>query len=106
MSVSSSPPVTDAEHFAVIHKEFRRPIEGYIANRLPRRDHHLAEDIASEVFVSLWKSYYAQGNTVNEKPWGCLPRSPRGECAITSDWHEIRASGPLVQIRGSSTTSH
>ncbi|MFG3242156.1 RNA polymerase sigma factor [Streptomyces sp. NPDC048157] len=72
MSVSSSPPVTDAEHFAVIHKEFRRPIEGYIANRLPRRDHHLAEDIASEVFVSLWKSYYAQGNTVNEKPWGLL----------------------------------
>ncbi|MEE1796421.1 sigma factor [Streptomyces sp. BE308] len=72
MSISSPPPVTDAEHFTQLHNEFRRPVESYIVNRLPGRDRHLAEDIASEVFTSLWKTYYAQGRTIDGKPWGLL----------------------------------
>lgn len=59
--------------FEALYIAFRPRIEGYIANRLPRRDSQLAEDITSEVFLSLWRSHYAPGRQVDvQRPWGLL----------------------------------
>ncbi|GHD13320.1 hypothetical protein GCM10010313_38020 [Streptomyces violarus] len=66
------PPVVDADGFTILYATYRPRVEGYIAARLPRRDSHLAEDLAAEVFTSLWRSHYTQGRTVEGRPWGLL----------------------------------
>ncbi|MER5384474.1 sigma factor [Streptomyces sp. NPDC002688] len=58
--------------FTQLYAAFRPRIEGYIAARLPRRDSQLAEDLAAEVFLSVWRSRYAQDRPVEGSPWGLL----------------------------------
>lgn len=66
------PSVVDSDGFTTLYATYRPRVEGYIAARLPRRDSHLAEDLAAEVFASLWRSRYAQGRTIEGSPWGLL----------------------------------
>lgn len=67
------PPAVDTDGFTQLYAAYLPRIEGYIANRLPRRDSFLAEDIAAEVFLSLWRSHYAPGHQVDvQHPWGLL----------------------------------
>jgi DNA-directed RNA polymerase specialized sigma24 family protein len=66
------PPAVDSDGFTTLYATFRPRVEGYIAARLPRRDSQLAEDLAAEVFLSLWRSHYAQGRPVEGAPWGLL----------------------------------
>lgn len=66
------PAAVDADGFTELYATYRPRVEGYIAARLPRRDSHLAEDLAAEVFASLWRTHYAQGRTVEGRPWGLL----------------------------------
>lgn len=61
-----------ADGFTALYAAYRLRVEGYIVARLPRRDSQLAEDLAAEVFASLWRSYYAQGRIVEGAPWGLL----------------------------------
>jgi DNA-directed RNA polymerase specialized sigma24 family protein len=61
-----------ADSFTSLYAAYRLRVEGYIAGRLPRRDSQLAEDLAAEVFASLWRSHYAQGRIVEGAPWGLL----------------------------------
>ncbi|MFJ9376127.1 RNA polymerase sigma factor [Streptomyces sp. NPDC101455] len=60
-------PSAVADGFDALYAAYRLRVEGYIASRLPHRDSQLAEDLAAEVFTSLWRSRYAQG-----PPWGLL----------------------------------
>jgi DNA-directed RNA polymerase specialized sigma24 family protein len=67
------PPAVDTDGFTTLYATFRPRVEGYIAARLPRRDSQLAEDLAAEVFLSLWRSHYAPGRDVDVRhPWGLL----------------------------------
>jgi DNA-directed RNA polymerase specialized sigma24 family protein len=68
-----STPTTSAEtQFAELYATFLPRVEGYIAKRLPRRDSQLAQDLAAEVFTSLWRGHYTQGRPIGEAPWGLL----------------------------------
>ncbi|WP_119581054.1 RNA polymerase sigma factor [Streptomyces europaeiscabiei] len=67
------PPAVDSDGFTTLYATFRPRVEGYIAARLPRRDSQLAEDLAAEVFLSLWRSHYAPGRDAEVRhPWGLL----------------------------------
>lgn len=66
------PSAVDTDGFTQLYADYRPRVEGYIATRLPRRDSYLAEDLAAEVFASLWRSHYAQGRTIEGRPWGLL----------------------------------
>ncbi|MFF7842831.1 RNA polymerase sigma factor [Streptomyces ossamyceticus] len=66
------PPSVDGDGFTQLYATFLPRVEGYIAARLPRRDSQLAEDLAAEVFTSLWRSRYAKGRPVEGAPWGLL----------------------------------
>ncbi|MDX2515476.1 sigma factor [Streptomyces stelliscabiei] len=67
------PPAVDSDGFTTLYATFRPKVEGYIAARLPRRDSQLAEDLAAEVFLSLWRSHFAPGRDVEVRhPWGLL----------------------------------
>jgi DNA-directed RNA polymerase specialized sigma24 family protein len=66
------PVAVDSDGFTTLYATYRPRVEGYIAARLPRRDSHLAEDLAAEVFASLWRSRYTQGRPVEGSPWGLL----------------------------------
>ncbi|MCX4752916.1 RNA polymerase sigma factor [Kitasatospora purpeofusca] len=46
---------TSRQEFEVIYRTHARQITTYIARRLFRTDHALAEDLASESFLSLWR---------------------------------------------------
>ncbi|MEW2421256.1 sigma-70 family RNA polymerase sigma factor [Streptomyces nigra] len=65
-------PSAVADGFDALYAAYRPRVEGYIASRLPRRDSQLAEDLAAEVFASLWRSRYAQGRPVEGAPWSLL----------------------------------
>jgi DNA-directed RNA polymerase specialized sigma24 family protein len=67
------PPSVDSDGFTQLYATFRPKVEGYIATRLPRRDSQLAEDLAAEVFLSLWRSHYAPGRDAEVRhPWALL----------------------------------
>lgn len=66
------PVAVDTDGFTQLYATYRPMVEGYIAARLPRRDSQLAEDLAAEVFTSLWRSYFAQGRALEGRPWGLL----------------------------------
>lgn len=70
---AASPAITPDVQFSELYATYRPRIEGYIAARLPRRDCQLAEDLAAEVFLSLWRSHYAPGRDADvQHPWGLL----------------------------------
>lgn len=59
--------------FTALYADYRLRVEGYIAVRLPRRDSQLAEDLAAEVFTSLWRSHFAPDKNPDVvHPWGLL----------------------------------
>ncbi|MDX3519288.1 RNA polymerase sigma factor [Streptomyces scabiei] len=67
------PPTVAADGFTQLYATFRPKVEGYIAARLPRRDSQLAEDLAAEVFLSLWRSHFAPGRETEVRhPWALL----------------------------------
>lgn len=67
------PPAVDTDGFTQLYATYRPRVEGYIATRLPRRDSQLAEDLAAEVFLSLWRSHYAPGRDAEVRhPWALL----------------------------------
>ncbi|MFD6822475.1 RNA polymerase sigma factor [Streptomyces sp. NPDC060085] len=66
------PLAVDPDGFTQLYATYRPKVENYIAARLPRRDSQLAEDLAAEVFLSLWRSRYAAGRPVEGSPWGLL----------------------------------
>lgn len=67
------PSAVDSDGFTQLYATFRPRVEGYIAARLPRRDSYLAEDLAAEVFLSLWRTHYAPGRDGDVRhPWGLL----------------------------------
>lgn len=71
MSAPLASAAADADRtFTELYATFRPRVEGYIANRLPRRDSQLAEDLAAEVFTSLWRGLSA-GQEI-QHPWGLL----------------------------------
>lgn len=94
------PPAVDTDGFTQLYAGYRPKVEGYIANRLPRRDSQLAEDLAAEVFTSLWRTHYTQGRSIEGRPWGLLAtvaarriadhfrlaRNVREAAADTGDW--------------------
>ncbi|MGA5487260.1 RNA polymerase sigma factor [Streptomyces pseudogriseolus] len=76
------PPAVDTDGFTELYATYRPRVEGYIAARLPRRDSQLAEDLAAEVFTSLWRTQYAPGRPVTiEHPWGLLATVARRRIA-------------------------
>jgi DNA-directed RNA polymerase specialized sigma24 family protein len=76
------PPAVDTDGFTQLYAAYLPRVEGYIAARLPRRDSFLAEDIAAEVFASLWRSHYAPGRDVDvQHPWGLLATVARRRMA-------------------------
>ena len=73
MRTTVPPAVVDADGFTTLYATYRPRVEGYIAARLPRRDSQLAEDLAAEVFLSLWRTRYAPGRDVDVRhPWALL----------------------------------
>ncbi|MEU1556926.1 hypothetical protein ABZ517_30095 [Streptomyces scabiei] len=67
------PPAVAADGFTQLYATFRPKVEGYIAACLPRRDSQLAEDLAAEVFTSLWRSHFAPGHETDVRhPWALL----------------------------------
>lgn len=94
------PSAVDTDGFTELYAAYRPRVEGYIATRLPRRDSQLAEDLAAEVFTSLWRTHYAQGRTIEGRPWGLLAtvaarriadhfrlaRNVREAAVDTADW--------------------
>lgn len=60
-----------AETFTTLYATYRPRVEAYITNRLPWSDRQLAEDIASEVFLSVWRTHFTAGRAV-ERPMGLL----------------------------------
>jgi DNA-directed RNA polymerase specialized sigma24 family protein len=76
------PAAVDADGFTQLYATFRPRVEGYIAARLPRRDSQLAEDLAAEVFTSLWRTHFAPGRDVGvTHPWGLLATIARRRMA-------------------------
>ncbi|MFH8530540.1 sigma factor [Streptomyces tendae] len=76
------PPAVDTDGFTQLYATYRPRVEGYIAARLPRRDSQLAEDLAAEVFTSLWRTHFAPGRTVTvDHPWGLLATIARRRMA-------------------------
>ncbi|MCY0962783.1 RNA polymerase sigma factor [Streptomyces sp. H27-H5] len=59
------------DRFTQLYASYRLRVEGYITSRLPRPDRQLAEDLAAEVFASLWRSHFTAGIDVRH-PWGLL----------------------------------
>jgi DNA-directed RNA polymerase specialized sigma24 family protein len=64
--------ITPDVQFSELYAAYRPRIEGWIANRLPRPDSQLAEDLAAETFISVWRSYTTAGRTIGDKPFGLL----------------------------------
>lgn len=76
------PSAVDTDGFTQLYAAYRLKVEGYIATRLPRRDTQLAEDLAAEVFTSLWRSHYAPGRDTDVRhPWGRLATIARRRIA-------------------------
>jgi DNA-directed RNA polymerase specialized sigma24 family protein len=69
--MTTSTPSTETS-FETLYATYRPRVEGYIATRLPHRDSQLAEDLASEVFLSLWRSYTTAGRPIVGNPFGLL----------------------------------
>src|ERR1041385_3995204 len=101
--------LTPDVQFSELYATYRPRIEGYIAARLPRRDSQLAEDLASEVFLSLWRSHYAPGRALDvQHPWGLpatiaarrtadhsrLCRNPRETAVDTGHWSFANSNLP------------
>ncbi|WP_327679529.1 RNA polymerase sigma factor [Kitasatospora sp. NBC_00458] len=54
--LSAVPTLTPREQFEELYRAHSRQITTYIAAHLFRTDRHLAEDLTSETFLSLWRS--------------------------------------------------
>jgi DNA-directed RNA polymerase specialized sigma24 family protein len=57
-----------SELFASYHQR----VTSYIYSRLIRQDWHLAEDLTTEVFIELMRSYTMRGREVDARVWGLL----------------------------------
>jgi DNA-directed RNA polymerase specialized sigma24 family protein len=57
-----------SELFASYHQR----VTSYIYSRLIRQDWHLAEDLASEVFIELMRSYTMRDREIDGRVWGLL----------------------------------
>lgn len=76
------PPAVDSDGFTTLYATFRPKVEGYIAARLPRLDSQLAEDLAAEVFTSLWRSHFVPGRDQDVRhPWALLATIARRRMA-------------------------
>lgn len=51
---------------------FQRQVQASIGRRLGRRDPQLAEDLAQEVFIRLWRFYIAPGTVLDDRLPGLL----------------------------------
>lgn len=80
-------PVSDVDLAAAdqqmteIHRLYWQRLRTFIWTRIDISQEHLAEDLASETFMELWRRYFLAGRTV-EKPYGLLctiARSQIGE---------------------------
>jgi DNA-directed RNA polymerase specialized sigma24 family protein len=67
---AGTPATSTDDAFAALYSDYRTRVEAYIVTRLPRPDRQLAEDLATETFLSLWK--HLQAGQVIERPFGLL----------------------------------
>jgi DNA-directed RNA polymerase specialized sigma24 family protein len=101
LSMATAMPTSTPEAvFTALHQTYRARVENYIVTRLPRPDRQLAEDLATECFLSLWRTYLEPGRTINDRPFGLLAtiaarrvydhyrlaRNTREVAADTGDW--------------------
>ncbi|WP_157166430.1 RNA polymerase sigma factor [Streptomyces typhae] len=120
------PLAVDNDGFTQLYAAYLLKVEGYIAARLPRRDSQLAEDLAAEVFTSLWRTRYAQGRPVEGAPWGLLAtiarrrvadhfrlaRNVRETAVDTADWSFANramapaAAGTVAPVSSGFRTAH
>jgi DNA-directed RNA polymerase specialized sigma24 family protein len=57
----------------IVHTQQDRVI-GFIASRLARTDRHLAEDLAQETFLHLWRWHLQRGAVIDDRVFGLLSR--------------------------------
>ncbi|MGW2539448.1 RNA polymerase sigma factor [Kitasatospora sp. NPDC001574] len=69
-TLSAAPTLTPRQQFEAIYRAHSRQITTYIAANLYRTDRHLAEDLAAETFLRLWRAI-TDGLQV-ERPRGIL----------------------------------
>lgn len=68
---------TPEEQFEAVYTLFRPIIESFIVSRLARPDFHLAEDLASECFINLWRWHICRGTTLDDRVFGLLAANAR-----------------------------
>ncbi|MEV5787581.1 sigma-70 family RNA polymerase sigma factor [Streptomyces sp. NPDC052287] len=92
-----------SEAFARIFAEHSDSITRYIAGRLNVRDWHLAEDLAQDTFLELFRSYTLRDREIDGRVWGLLTLIARRAISHhfraysaserpvdTTDWFEAR----------------
>ena len=104
------PVAVDSDGFTQLYATYRPRIEGYIAARLPRLDSQLAEDLAAEVFTSLWRSHFAPGRDQDVRhPWALLATIARRRIAdhfrLCRNYRETSADMTTWQYANRSLTS-
>jgi DNA-directed RNA polymerase specialized sigma24 family protein len=91
------------EAFTNVFATYSDRITRYIASRLDARDWHLAEDLAQDTFLELFRSYTLRDRELDERVWGLLAliarrvishhfrRLSASEAPVdTTDWFEAR----------------
>jgi DNA-directed RNA polymerase specialized sigma subunit, sigma24 homolog len=91
------------EAFTNLFATYSDRVTRYIASRLDVRDWHLAEDLAQETFLELFRSYTLRDREIDARVWGLLALIARrvishhfrkcsaGESPVdTTDWFEAR----------------
>lgn len=103
-----------SELFSTHHER----VTAFIYSRLISRDWHLAEDLTSEVFIELMRSYTMRDREIDGRVWGLLVtiarrvishhfRRPSAAESVTDfgDWFEARrlpaapAAGEIAVVR-------
>jgi DNA-directed RNA polymerase specialized sigma24 family protein len=103
-----------SELFSTYHER----VTAFIYSRLISRDWHLAEDLTSEVFIELMRSYTLRDREIDGRVWGLLatiarrmifdhfrPRKASEAPTDFGDWFEARrlpaapAAGEIALVR-------
>jgi RNA polymerase sigma factor (sigma-70 family) len=68
---SASAP-SESDVLSELFASYNQRVTSYINSRLIRQDWHLAEDLTSEVFIELMRSYTMRDREIDGRVWGLL----------------------------------
>lgn len=71
----------NASDLSEVFVRYQAAVQAYIYNRLGRSDWHLAEDLTSETFLQLYRSYTAQGRALDGRVASLLATVARQKIA-------------------------